>query len=52
VPIISIHVEEKLGYPGGRLQPPPTMNESPLSIVTKIHWLSGTSPPVDSRNAP
>ena len=45
VPINSIQVVEKFGYPGGRVQPPPTTNDTPLSIVTVIHCVSGTSPP-------
>ena len=52
VPRNSIQVLEKLGYPGGRLQPPPTTNARPLSIVTVIHWQSGMSAPVAARIAP
>src|SRR5258707_5028133 len=52
VPTISIQVVEKFGYPGGRLQPPPTTNERPLSMVTEIHWLSGIGWPLASCMAP
>ena len=52
VPTISIQVVEKFGYPGGRLQPPPTTKDSPESIVTVIHCESGTCCAPAARMAP
>src|SRR5215471_8041683 len=52
VPTNSIQVVEKLGYPGGRVHPAPITNDTPLSIVTVIHWVSGIAAPLVSRMAP
>jgi hypothetical protein len=52
VPTNSIHVIEKLGYAGGKLQPAPITNETPLSMVTMMYCVSGTSAPVDAFIAP
>ena len=52
VPMNSIQVVEKFGYPGGSVQPAPITNDTPLSIVTVIHCVSGTGAPVVSRIAP
>jgi hypothetical protein len=52
VPIISIQVVEKFGYPGGRLLPAATTKEMPLSSVTMRYWVSGMSPPLAAFIAP
>src|SRR5207245_8162167 len=48
----SIQVVEKFGYPGGNVQPAPITNDTPLSIVTVIHCVSGICSPVVSRIVP
>ncbi len=52
VPTISIQVVEKFGYPGGKLHPAPITKETPLSMVTMMYCVSGTSPPVAAFIAP
>ena len=52
VPTNSIQVVEKFGYPGGKVQPAPITNDTPLSMLTVIHCVSGMDAPLVSRMVP